>query len=218
MPLIPRLQRLFASKTSAEHMTWHKNHVPQDGCVSHPSEAQAWKHFDRLHPSFTAEARNVRLGLCADGFNPYPNAARPYSVWPIVVCVYNLPPHMCMTRPYMFLSYVIPGPNNPKSKIDVYLQPLIDELKRLWNEGIHTYDVHKNEPFKMKAALIWTVNDFPAYGMLSGWSTHGALSCPVCQDQLRGAYLQYGRKCRGLIVIDVFSRRTMHLGEIEQPL
>uniref|UniRef100_A0A7C9DL29 Transposase-associated domain-containing protein n=1 Tax=Opuntia streptacantha TaxID=393608 RepID=A0A7C9DL29_OPUST len=129
MPLIPRLQRLFASKRSAEHMTWHKNHVPQDGFVSHPSEAKAWKHFDRHHPSFAAEARNVRLGLCADGFNPYSNAARPYSVWPIVVCVYNLPPHMCMTRPYMFLSTVIPGPQNPKSKIDVYLQPLIDELK-----------------------------------------------------------------------------------------
>ena len=74
--LIPRLQRLFASKRSTEHMTWHKNHVPQDGCVSHPSEAEAWKHFDRLHPSFAAEARNVRLGLCADGFNPYSNEQR----------------------------------------------------------------------------------------------------------------------------------------------
>ena len=194
MPLIPRLQRLYASKKSAEHMTWHKNHVQQEGCVTHPSDAEAWKHFDRSHPSFADEARNVRLGLCADGFNPYSNAARPYSVWPIVICVYNLPPHMCMTRPYMFLSTVIPGPHNPTSKIDVYLQPLMDELTLLWSEGVHTYDVHKNETFKMKAALMWTVNDFPAYGMLSGWSTHGALSCPVCQDQLRATYLQYGRK------------------------
>ena len=48
--------------------------------------------------------------------------------------------------------------------------------------------------FKMKAALMWTINDFPAYGMLSGWSTHGALSCPVCQDQVRGSYLFHGRK------------------------
>ena len=99
-----------------------------------------------------------------------------------------------MTRPYMFLSCVIPGPNNPKNKIDVFLQPLVDELKMLWDEGVHTYDVHANETFKMKAALMWTVNDFLAYGMLSGWSTHGALSCPVCQDQLRGFYLEHGRK------------------------
>jgi len=32
--------------------------------------------------------------------------------------------------------------------------------------------------FFMKAALMWTINDFPAYGMLSGWSTHGRLACP----------------------------------------
>ena len=80
MSLIPRLQRLYTSKRSAEHMTWHKNHVQQDDCVSHPSETEAWNHFDRIQPSFAAEARNVRLGLCADGFNPYSYVARPYSV------------------------------------------------------------------------------------------------------------------------------------------
>jgi len=24
---------------------------------------------------------------------------------------------------------------------------------------------------------MWTINDFPAYGMLSGWGTHGKLAC-----------------------------------------
>jgi hypothetical protein len=35
----------------------------------------------------------------------------------------------------------IPGPSNPKAKINVYLQPLIDELKLLWSEGVLTYDI-----------------------------------------------------------------------------
>ena len=48
-----------------------------------------------------------------------------------------------MTTPYMFLTLIIPGPRNPKGKIDVYLQPLIDELKLLWNEGMVTYDISK---------------------------------------------------------------------------
>ena len=69
---------------------------------------------------------------------------------------------------YMFLTCLISGPHNPKNKIDVYLQPLIDELQTLWNEGVDTYDVHGNQTFNMKAALMWTINDFPAYGMLSG--------------------------------------------------
>ena len=123
--------------------------------------------------SNAAEPRNVRLGLCVDGFNPYSNAARPYAVWPIMICVYNLPPHLCMTRSYMFLASMIPGPNNPKIKIDVLLQSLIDELRTLWDEGVDTYDIHANQTFKMRVALMWTVNDFPAYGMLSGWSAHG---------------------------------------------
>ena len=25
----------------------------------------------------------------------------------------------------------------------------------------------------MRAALMWTINDFPAYEMVSGWSMHG---------------------------------------------
>ena len=94
----------------------------------------------------------------------------------------------------MFLSSVIPGPNNPKNKIDVFLQSLIDELKSLWNEGVDTYEIYANQTFKMKAALMWTVNDFSVYGMLSDWSTHRALSCPISQDQIWRSYLEHGRK------------------------
>jgi len=34
----------------------------------------------------------------------------------------------------------------------------------------------------MRAALMWIINDFPAYGMLSGWSTYGKLTCPYCME------------------------------------
>jgi len=90
---------------------------------------------------------------------------------------------MCMTTPYMFLSCIIPGPTNPKNRIDVYLQPLIDELKMLWDVGVDTFDVSCGKTFKLHAALMWTINDFPTYGMLSGWSTHGLLACLVCMHQ-----------------------------------
>jgi len=70
------------------------------------------------------------------------------------MCVYNLPPHLCMKLPYMLLTCLIPGLHNPKNKIDVYLQPLIDELQTLRNEGVDTYDVHENQTFKMMAALM----------------------------------------------------------------
>ncbi|KAL6333794.1 hypothetical protein AAG906_028980 [Vitis piasezkii] len=104
-------------------------------------------------PSFSSESRNVRLGLSSDGFNPF--------------------------EPFLMMSLLIPGPHSPGKEIDVYLRPLIDELKELWHDGIETYDVSIGQYFKMHAAILWTINDFPAYGMLSGWSTKGYMACPL---------------------------------------
>ena len=36
---------------------------------------------------------------------------------------------------------IILGPTSPGNNIDVYLQPLIDELNQLWENGVETYDV-----------------------------------------------------------------------------
>jgi len=142
LPIIPRLQRMFASMQIAPHMTWHHENQRQ-GILCHSSDGEAWKHFDRKHPSFASDPRNVRLGLCSYGFNPYIQASSsPYSCRPVIVTPYNLPPEMCMSKPYMFLSCLIPGPSNPKAVIDVYLEPLIDDLKKLWDD-ILTYDVSR---------------------------------------------------------------------------
>ena len=45
----------------------------------------------------------------------------------MIVTPYNLSLEMCMKDPYLFLTFIIPDPDNPKAKIDIYLQPLIDE-------------------------------------------------------------------------------------------
>lgn len=91
----------------------------------------------------------------------------------MIITPYNLPLWMCMKNPIMFLTIIVPGPKNPKHKLDVYLQPLIEELNQLWSEGVTTYDISKKHNFQMRVALHWTISDFPAYGMLSGWSTAG---------------------------------------------
>jgi hypothetical protein len=69
--ITPRLQRLFMSSRTAEHMTWHQSHNMIDGVMVHPSDGEAWKHFNSVHPHFLAESKNVRLGLCIDRFNPF---------------------------------------------------------------------------------------------------------------------------------------------------
>lgn len=186
---------MYASIQTAEKMTWHSQNYERrnnSGELRHPSDGLAWKHFDQKHPNFAMEPHNVRLGLCSDGFTPHiQGSGKPYSCWPVIVTRYNLPPEMCMSKPYMFLDAVIPGPNNPKVGIDIYLQPLIDDLKRLC---VHTYDISRKQIFLMRAALMCTINDFPAYEMLSGWGTHGRLACPICMEDTEAFRLEHGGK------------------------
>lgn len=166
------------STKTAEHMTWHWKSRLEPGVMSYPSDGEAWKEFDQCHPSFAVEPRNIRLGLSANGFTLYGHMAHPYSCWSVIITLHNLLPGMCMASPYIFLTLLIPGLKSPEKNIDLYLQLLIGELKQLWNIGVETYDSHSKQNFLMRAALMWTINDFPAYGMLSGWSTHGLLACP----------------------------------------
>ncbi|CAN6692617.1 unnamed protein product [Malus baccata var. baccata] len=178
-PLKPRLQRFFMSKHTAEHMRWHAIECPKDEFMRHPSDSPAWKHLDNLYPDFASEIRNVRLGLANDGFNPFGKMRNDHSTWP---------------QPNLLLSLLIPGPRSPGKEIDVYMRPLIDELNELWEVGTPTYDAYSNQSFMMKAAVLWTISDFPAYGMLSGWSTHGYKACPHCMHDKESIYLPASRK------------------------
>ncbi|KAF7152217.1 hypothetical protein RHSIM_Rhsim01G0128800 [Rhododendron simsii] len=179
-PLIPRLKRLYMSKKIADDMRWHKEKRVDDDTLRHPADGEEWKNFDQQHSMFSKDARNVRLGLATDGFNPFGSMSSSYSMWPVIIMPYNLPPWKCMKEAFCMMSLLIPGKTAPGGEIDVYLRPLIDELKELWMDGVETYDASNGKTFRMHAAIMWTINDFPAYANLSGWSTKGYLACPIC--------------------------------------
>ena len=175
-------------------MRWHAENPRVSGSFAHLSDGEAWKHLDEADPEFATEPRNIRLGLCTDVFSPFGQFWQTYSCWPVILTPYNLPPWLCMKKPYMFLSLPIPGPKAPKGNFDIYIQPLIEESKQLWTVGVQTYDVSKKQNFVMKAAILWTISDFPAYGMLSGWLTAGRLACPYCMEHTKLFRLKYGKK------------------------
>lgn len=110
--------------------------------------------FDELHQSFAAEPRIVRLGLAIDGFQPFRNSKIPYSILPVVLISYNLPPWLCMEKENFILSMFIPGPESHGDAIDVYLQPLIEELKELWESGVETFDASTRQNFLLHASLL----------------------------------------------------------------
>ncbi|XP_074336237.1 uncharacterized protein LOC141673392 [Apium graveolens] len=144
---------MFKSSSTAELMSWHANNRSKDGKMRHPSDSPSWRNVDCRWPEFGSEARNIRLGLAAD------------------------------------------GPQEPGNDIDVYLQPLIDDLKKLWEESEpNVYDAHTKSFFTLKAILMWTINDFPGYGNLSGCVNKGYRACPVCGDHTVAKYLSRNRK------------------------
>ena len=194
-PLIPRLQMLFMSSKTAASMRWHEESRTKDGYLRHPADSPAWKAFDFKYDKFAKESRNVRLGLASDGFNPFGTMSVSHSTWPVVLTPYNLPPWMCMQKPYFFLTLLIPGPSAPGNNIDVYMEPLVVELQDLWDlKGVDTYDASTKSNFQMRACLLWTISDFPAYANLSGWSTKGKLACPNCHKHTKSTRLTHGKK------------------------
>ncbi|CAL9010839.1 unnamed protein product [Prunus brigantina] len=92
-----------------------------------------------------------------------------------------------MKRKFMMLTLLISGPKQPGNDIDVYLEPL-------WVGIRGVYDAHNGEYFTLRAALMWTINDFPAYGNLSGCVVKGYKACPICGDDTPSHRLKNGHK------------------------
>ena len=77
-----------------------------------------------------------------------------------------------MKNEHLMLALIFPDRRQVKN-MDVYLQPLVDELKELW-DGINVYDVSK--PIAVERI-------FMLYGICS-YMTHDYPSLEVCSSKL----------------------------------
>jgi hypothetical protein len=145
------------------------------------------------YEDFAKDPRNIRLDLAADGFNLFGMLYVAYTIWHVILISYNLPPWLCLKQSYWMMSMLIPGPKSLGMNIDVYLQPLFDDLIELWVTGVKKWDENK-ENFTLHTLLLWTINDFPAYAMLSGWSTKGKFACPYFHKDTEYLWLKFGSK------------------------
>ena len=114
----------------------------------------------------------------------------------------------------MFLTVLVPGPENPKVKLDVFLQPLIVELKHLWDVGVHAYDISLKQNFQLRAVLMWIINDFPTYSMVSGYTRQE--SWHVLIARFTQTHFTYRRveRFRGLTTIESSCVEIIHIDDI----
>ena len=105
LPFIQRIQRLYMTEETMKQMTWHKKGVRYNpDKMVHPSDGESWTHFDGIHHE---KARNVRVTLATDGFNPYGMVAASYSCWPVFVIPLNPHPRrsLSMTEHICVVDY-----------------------------------------------------------------------------------------------------------------
>ncbi|KAL6654028.1 hypothetical protein ACP70R_007493 [Stipagrostis hirtigluma subsp. patula] len=192
-PIIPRLKRLFANKKEAQLLRWHKEGRKNDGNLRHPADSAQWRNIDAKYRDFAQEMRNIRFAMSTDGMNPFGDMSTSHSTWPVLLTIFNLPPWLCNKRKYIMLSVLISGPRQPGINIDVYLRPLVDDLKGLWSDGVEVWDQCQREYFQLRAMLFCTIQDLPALYAVSG-QCKGGKGCPQCLYDTESVWLNNSKK------------------------
>jgi hypothetical protein len=76
--------------------------------------------------------------------------------------------------------------------MNIFFHPLMEEMKELW-EGVDAYDIHLKCRFNLRAAYLWSIHDYLAYGEFASWCVHGRPNCPIYMDGTDAFRLEHGR-------------------------
>ena len=167
--------------------------MKDDGKLQHPSDGKQWKRFNAKFSEFGDEARNVRSALSTNGMNPFSDLSSSHSTWPVILTIYNLPPWLCQKRRYLLLTMLIFEPKQLDNDIDVFLEPFMEDMKKLWEERVRMMDASLKKEFTLKAIIFVTITDYTGLFSLSG-QIKGKSSCVVCIDGTYYTYLSASKK------------------------
>lgn len=102
-----RLQRLFISLKTIEHITWHHSHDAVDRMMVHPSDDEVWKHFNMVHLWYSMKSRNVCIGLYTYRSNLFMLFVTLYFCWPVILTIYNLLLRMLIRLKFIILFTIL---------------------------------------------------------------------------------------------------------------
>jgi hypothetical protein len=132
LPVINHLKHVFSNPRDAELVRWHSEKCRKnDEEIRHPADGTQWKFFDLQYKPFGSESRNIRFALSTDVMNPFRENRTMHSTWPVILAMYNLPTWLCHKRKYLMLSILIQDSKQTGIDIDVLLEPLMEDMKKL---------------------------------------------------------------------------------------
>jgi putative N-acetylmannosamine-6-phosphate epimerase len=59
------------------------------------------------------------------------------------------------------LTMLISRPKQPGNDIDVFLEPFMEDIKKLWEEGVKMMDASLNKEFTLKTIIFITITNYP---------------------------------------------------------
>jgi hypothetical protein len=113
---------------------------------------------------------------------------------------YNLSPNKCVKEGFIFHALVITSPKELKKQMNIFLRPLMEELKEMW-QGVDAYDSQLKCRFNLRPAYLWSIPDDLACGKFVSWCVHGWLNCLICMDISAAYRLEHGKKVTFFIAI-----------------
>ncbi|CAH1272595.1 Hypp4890 [Branchiostoma lanceolatum] len=181
IPIIPRIRRWMSIPEIAKTIQTHLPQVHSDNeQMTDIQQSPAWKRFtDRMG----GDTRCIAFGLNTDGVDPFNHLHVQYSMWPIMLKVFNFPPEIRDRFEWIMLVGIIPGSDTP-SDMNPFMRKLVNELLEL-EKGVIMWDGFRQEEFTMKAEVLVTITDLPGGNKLHKTANSGALlnACWICDQQ-----------------------------------
>jgi hypothetical protein len=144
LSVIDHLKHVFSNPRDVELVRWHsEKHRKNDEEIRYHADGTQWKIFDLRYKAFGSESRNIRFALSTDGMNPFGENRTVHNTWPVILVMYNLSTWLCHKSKYLMLSILIQGPKQAGIDIDVFLEPLVEDMVKLWNEGVRMWDQYQ---------------------------------------------------------------------------
>jgi len=103
-----------------------------DGMIQHLAESTQWQRFDAKHHEFCSDPRNVQFGLSTSGMHPLNERTSNHNTWLVILTMYNIPTWLYPKRKHLLLTILIQGPKQLGIHRDVFLEPLMEEMEKLW--------------------------------------------------------------------------------------
>lgn len=177
--VIESLKCMIGGKTDfiSKCEQWRERETPE-GMYQDVYDGKMWKYFMNVDGvPFLSAPYNFALQLNVDWFQPFQHTQ--HSEGAIYLSILNLPREERYLKENIILVGIIPGPKEPSLHINSFLQPLVNELKLLW-EGV-CVNIPNKVTIIIRAALICVACDIPAARKVCGFLGHRAtLGCSKC--------------------------------------